>query len=242
MRSMVRLALLAVFLPFCAAAGTPLPDAPHVVTTGEAKVSAKPDSATIQFQFDHRASRASRALPAKQQVDAAVNAFLAGLGRFAVADTDVRASELSAAEDIDYDDKGRPVSNGFVADRSVTAVLRDLSRLNEFLDYGLGAGATGIGDVSFTSSDEKRLREEAKRKAIEDARAKADGLATAFGSRLGPVYSINSARSGMGDSYGATTLDRVEVTGSRYKPQPGRYLQANVDYTESVQAVFELQR
>ena len=73
-----------------------------------------------------------------------------------------------------------------------------------------------------------------------DAREKASGLATAFGGALGPVYSINSVRSGSDDGYGGTTLDRVEVTGSRI--QRSSYLQPTVEYMERVSAVFELKR
>lgn len=77
--------------------------------------------------------------------------------------------------------------------------------------------------------------------AIADAREKAGGLAAAFGGALGPVYSINSVRSGIDDGYGeATTLDRVMVTGSRI--QRPAYLQPTVEYTEPVSAVFELKR
>ena len=81
---------------------------------------------------------------------------------------------------------------------------------------------------------------EARSKAVADAREKAGGLATAFGTTLGPVYSINSVNSSVADGYGsANTLDRIEVTGSRINK---RYLQPTVDYTERVSAVFELKR
>lgn len=131
------------------------------------------------------------------------------------------------------------MSSGFVASRSVTVLLRQVARLNAFLDTGLAAGADEIADVSFESSRADALREEARRKAVDDARAKAEGMATAFGARLGPVYSIDSAGSNQAARYGATTLDRIEVTGTRMSP--GRYLQAEVEYTGSVSAVFELQ-
>ncbi|MFC3270271.1 SIMPL domain-containing protein [Vulcaniibacterium thermophilum] len=97
-----------------------------------------------------------------------------------------------------------------------------------------------MDNVAFESSREPELRRQARDKAIADAREKANGLATAFGAALGPVYSINSLRSGFDDGYGATTLDRVEVTGSRLR-RPA-YLQPTVEYTERVSAVFELKR
>lgn len=123
-------------------AGTPLPDAPHVVASGQGKVSVKPDTARVQFDFEQRAAQP---LPAKQGVDAAVNRLLDSLDTYSVADDDITASSLDASEDVDYDDEGKRTSNGFVASRSVTVLLKDVDRLNAFLDNGLASGAHGIG-------------------------------------------------------------------------------------------------
>ncbi len=218
-------------------AGTPLPDAPHVVASGQGKVSTKPDTARVQFEFEQRAPRP---LPAKHAVDTAVNRLLDGLDAYGVADEDITASSLDASEDVDYGNDGTRTSNGFIASRSVTVLLKDVDRLNEFLDAGLAAGAHGIGSVAFESSSQDSLRAQARQQAVADARAKAAEMAAAFGARLGPVYSIGSINSRYASQYGATTLDRVEVTGSRM--QRGRYVQPEVEYTETVSAVFELQR
>jgi uncharacterized protein YggE len=233
MRAIV-LALLLV--PTLAVAGTPLPDGPHLVASGEGKTSVKPDSARVAFRFEQRAPSP---LPAKQKVDASVNQLLDGLDRFDIDDRDVRASELSASEDVDFTRDDKRVSRGFLAERNVTVVVRDLAKFNDFLDFALGAGAT-IGGIGFESTQSEKMREEAKRKAIVDARSKAAQLAESFGARLGPVYSVNSLGSGMEHGYDSTTLDRVEVSVSRVSS--GRYLQPSVEYRESVRAVFELQR
>jgi uncharacterized protein YggE len=235
----MRTLLASLLLLACstAFAGTPLPDAPHVVASGQGKVSVKPDAARVQFDFEQRAAQP---LPAKQGVDAAVNRLLDSLDAYGVADDDVTASSLDASEDVDYDDEGKRISNGFVASRSVTVLLKDVDRLNAFLDNGLESGAHGIGSVAFESSREDALREQARKEAVADARARAVEMANAFGVRLGAVYSIGSINSRYEDQYGATTLDRVEVTGSRI--QRGRYVQPEVEYTETVSAVFELLR
>lgn len=218
-------------------AGTPLPDAPHIVVSGEGKVSVKPDSARIRFDF---VQRASRPLPAKQSVDAAVNNLLGMLDAYGVDDNDVTASSLNASEDVSYTDDGTRVSNGFVAERNVTVVMRQIDRLNEVLDSGLGSGADEIGNVAFESTQADSLRKDAKRKAVDSAKLKASEMAAAFGTNLGPVYSIDSVNSRFSSGYGSTTLDRIEVTGTRI--QRGRYLQPTVEYAESVNAVFELRR
>lgn len=235
----MRILIATLLLLGCSAAlaGTPLPDTPHIVASGQGKATTKPDTARITFQFEQRAPQP---LPAKQAVDTAVNRLLAGLDAYGVADDDITASSLDASEDIDYDDDGRRTSRGFVAARSVTVLLKDVDRLNDFLDTGLAAGAHGIGGIEFESSGKEALREQARQEAVADARAKAAEMAAAFGARLGAVYSIGSLDSRYGDQYGATSLDRVEVSGSRTRP--GRYLQPEVAYTERVSAVFELQR
>lgn len=231
------LGLLLSMAVSAAMAGTPLPDGPHIVVAGEGKVTVTPDSARVSVGFEQRASQP---LPAKQTVDRQVNAVLAGSERFGIAEKDIQASDLDVSEDVDYDDKGRRISNGHVAGRSVSMVLKDLDRLNEFLDFCLSVGASDISQVSFESSRAAELRVEAKRKAVSIAREKGEEMAKAFGTRLGQVYSIDSINSRSADGWGATTLDRIQVTGSRL--ESGRYLQPTVDYSESVHAVFELVR
>jgi uncharacterized protein len=235
----MRLLLASLLLFGCtaASAGTPLPDAPHVVASGQGKASVKPDQARVRFDFEQRAPRP---LAAKQAVDAAVNRLLGSLDAYGIADDDITASSLDASEDVDYDDDGRRTSNGFVASRSVTVLLKDIDRLNDFLDNGLASGAHGIGGVGFESARKDALRAQARQQAVADARAKAEEMAIAFGARLGPVYSIGSINSRSEDQYGANTLDRIQVTGSRM-PR-GRYVQPEVEYAETVNAVFELQR
>lgn len=218
-------------------AGTALPDAPHVVTHGEGKATAKPDLARITLNAQYRNANAATA---KQSVDRGVEAFLDLAPEFGLNPDDISASDVSVSEDVEYDDRDRRTSNGFVANREIRVKLRSLDKLGALLDAALAAGITEIENVTFESSREPELRREARDKAIADAREKASGLATAFGGALGPVYSINSIRSGVDDGYGATTLDRIEVTGSRI--QRSAYLQPTVEYAERVSAVFELKR
>jgi uncharacterized protein YggE len=227
---------LACFAAPCLA-GTSLPDAPHVVAGGEGKATAKPDLARVTLSAQYRNANAASA---KQSVDRGVEGFLKLAPEFGLNPDDITASDVSVSEDVQYDDHDRRTSNGFVANREIRIKLRSLDKLGALLDAALAAGITEIENVAFESSREPELRREARDKAIADAREKASGLATAFGGALGPVYSINSIRSGVDDGYGATTLDRVEVTGSRI--QRSAYLQPTVEYSERVSAVFELKR
>lgn len=218
-------------------AGTPLPDAPHVVVQGEGLVSVAPDSATVTMLARHRSGDAAEA---KRVVDRAVEALLQAASRFELETDDLTASDISLREEIDYDDDDRRLPPAYVASREVKARLGDLDKLGAWMDAALAAGFTDIADISFKSSREATLREEARALAVGDAKEKASGLAVAFGGALGPVYSINSLNSMQAHGYGNTTLDRVMVTGSRM--DSGRYLQPQIDFTERVSAVFEIDR
>ncbi|GGD51059.1 SIMPL domain-containing protein [Pseudoxanthomonas indica] len=218
-------------------AGTALPDGPHISVSGEGKVSAKPDQVRLVFEFE---SRNAQVLPAKQSVDNAVNKVLALLPGFGIEDADVTASELSASEDIDYSNSGRRISNGYEASRRVTVVLKDIGRVNQLIDAGLAAGASGFGGVDFESSQAEQLREQARAMAAENARSKASASVKHFGATLGPIYSIGSVNSQSPDRYGAT-LDAVTVSGSRRRSE-GVYLRPSVEFVETVQVVFDVKR
>ncbi|MFC0679560.1 SIMPL domain-containing protein [Lysobacter korlensis] len=236
-RPMRHLLLAALLIATPAFAGTPLPDAPHVMASGEGKTSVAPDLARITLTARYRNAAPAAA---KQSVDRSIEAFLDLAPRFGLKPSQVTAADLSVSEDVDYDERDRKMSNGFIATREVTVELHELDRLGEFLDAALAAGMNEIDNVAFESSRADALRAEARDKAVAQAREKAGGLAQAFGAALGQVYSSNSLNSVSADGYGAATLDRVEVTGSRI--QRSRYVQPTVEYSERVSAVFELKR
>ena len=236
MRPWMITALLPLFSAV-ALAGTPLPDAPHVVVQGEGLVSVAPDSATVSMVARHRSADAGEA---KRVVDRAVAALLKVAPDYDVAADDITASDLALRETEDYDDNDRLPPTTHIASREVKVRIDDLERLGAWMDAALAAGFTDVSDVSFKSSQEARLRDEALAQAVADAREKAGDLAEAFGGRLGPVYSINSLNSMQADGYGNTTLDRIQVTGTRM--DSGRYLQPRIDFTERVSAVFEITR
>ena len=237
MRILTTAATLLLLMSAHALAGTPLPDAPHVVVEGKAELSVAPDWAIVSMVARHRSGEPAEA---KRVVDRAVDALLDVAPRFDVAPDDVTASDLDLREDFRLDDDDRRLPPAHVASREVRVRIDDLEQLGAYVDAALAAGFTDIAGIEFKSREETRLREEARRAAVADATEKAAGLAKAFGGALGPVYSINSLGSMQARGYGNTALDRIEVTGSRIGG--GRYLQPKIDVTERVSAVFEISR
>ena len=220
-----------------ARAGTPLPDAPHVVANGEGRASAKPDSAQVSLSVS---ARDADAAVVKRRVDDAVNGFLAALKQRSISTDDVSASALAINEDVEYED-GKRISRGFRGQRSVQVRVRDIASINAIINEGLAAGMNGVDSVSFKSLREDALRQQAREAAAAQSRERASALAAAYGARLGRVYSINSVNSNIMNRYGAS-LDRVVVSGSRAPAPaaPGQYIEPSIEFNEGVDVVFEI--
>lgn len=87
-----------------------------------------------------------------------------------------------------------PVSAGFENSRNavigyrvtntVAVRVRDLARLGGLTDWLTGAGANQMNGIRFFVDKNENLMDEARRRAIADARRKAELLATEAGARL----------------------------------------------------------
>ena len=72
----------------------------------------------------------------------------------------------------------------------MTIRLRDITKVANVIDTLVGAGANEIGGINFTVSQASKLLDEARERAIADARRKAEIYAKAAGVTLGAPLSI----------------------------------------------------
>jgi uncharacterized protein YggE len=69
--------------------------------------------------------------------------------------------------------------------------VRDTDQLGELLDAAVNAGANSIYGVTFYVDDQTAAASEARVEAVEDARTKAEELASAAGMTLGPMVALS---------------------------------------------------
>ena len=87
----------------------------------------------------------------------------------------------------------RPIV-GYRASNRVTIRLRDVTKVASVIDVLVGAGANEIGGINFMVSQASKLLDEAREKAIADARRKAEIYAKAAGVTLGEPLAISEER------------------------------------------------
>jgi uncharacterized protein YggE len=77
-----------------------------------------------------------------------------------------------------------------MASNVVTIRARDLDRLGALLDAVVTTGANQLNSLTFGLSDPQPATDEARKRAVADARARAALYAEAAGVALGPILSI----------------------------------------------------
>lgn len=158
-------------------------DRPSISITGEGKVFAKPDIAQIQLATS--VDRTSVA-EAQERATELINRVIGVLRERGVEEKDIKTTSYSINPRYDYSD-GRQILRGYNVTQNLEIKVRDLTKVGEILAAAAGAGANQIGGLSFTTEDPQKLQTEARDKAIEDAKRKADELASKVGVRLGKV-------------------------------------------------------
>lgn len=140
-------------------------------------VEAAPDVADFSTGVQTLAPTANEAVRQNNMQMASVIARLKKLG---IADKDIQTSQISLHQQFDYTD-GRQVFRGFMASNSVSAKLRDLGKLPQFLDALASDGATSFNGPTFSVDDDAALREAAREKTWDSATRRASAIARKAG-------------------------------------------------------------
>jgi|GEM_PF-2640610 len=217
------------------------PQGRHIMIEGQGVVTAKPDVVEIKFEL---IAKKDTGLEAKKIVDEIFNDFLSGLDKFSIKKEDISASSILTENNYQYDDNGNEQIVGIIATRTITVKLLDISELNSFLDYALEKKMDVVDKIDLTSSKINELKDQARRKAVDDAIRKAKVSAEFFDAKLGPVYSVNYGYSNSYQNYGFhNDAETIVVTASRIDRKDlvqGQYLEAQITFKESVNVIFDL--
>ena len=167
--------------------------APAVISvTGEGRVEAPPDMATVSLGVQTDADTAAGAMAENSARLAAVIERLKAAG---IEPRDIQTSGLSLGPRYDYgrSDGAPPTVVGYTAANMVTVRVRVLDSVGGVLDAVVADGANTRNGLGFGLADDSAPKDEARRRAVADAAAKAALYAEAAGVKLGRVHAITEA-------------------------------------------------
>ena len=159
-----------------------------ISVTGEATVSVPPDLAQIDGGVT---SEAKTAREASEANNAAMGKVLQALKGAGIEEKDIQTSRLSLQPQSAPNRSGPSAIAGYRASNRVTIRVRDVTKVANVIDTLVGAGANEIGGINFVVSQASKLLDEARERAVADARRKAEIYAKAAGVTLGAPLSIS---------------------------------------------------
>lgn len=164
------------------------PDRAVVAAGGNGEVTLRPDRATVSVTVRTIAQQPAQASSRNQETAEAVTAALEALD---LEPDSLRLTGVRVGPNRQYTPEG-PRDDGYFAERSLRVTTDDLADVGRIIEAAVGAGATQIDHIAYSSSEESAARREALTLAVEKARGDAEVVASAAGGRLGAVILLST--------------------------------------------------
>ncbi|MCJ0826020.1 SIMPL domain-containing protein [Luteimonas sp. 50] len=156
--------------------------------SAQAEARRVPDVATISAGVVTQAADANAAMRANAvQMDKVMAAIRAA----GIAERDIQTSGVNLNPQYRYVENQAPAITGYQASNTVNLKVRDIARLGKVLDALVASGANQVNGPSFEIDQPETAYDEARRAALDKARARASMYAETLGMRVRRIVSIS---------------------------------------------------
>ncbi|MFL5258882.1 MAG: SIMPL domain-containing protein [Hyphomicrobiales bacterium] len=155
--------------------------------TGHGEVKAKPDMARVTLGVMSEGATAREALTANTQ---AMQKVMAALKSAGIAEKDIQTSNFAVSARYGDETEGRQQVIGYTVSNNLDTSVRELPKLGALLDDVVSQGSNQIYGIAFDIAERQPLEDEARKRAVADARRKAAVYAAAAGVKLGRVLAL----------------------------------------------------
>ena len=191
LKSICPSSLLVLVLAAPAAAQQAPPQGPPViVTTGEGIVKQAPDRAWVTIAAE---SRARTPQDAQRMNTDAMTSVIEKVKSLGVAADAIQTTGYNLQPEFDYAN-GKQTLRDYLARNQVQVRVDALAKLGDLLASSVGAGATSVSSIRFDLKDREAVERDALRRAVRDARARADAAASGAGVQIERVIRIDEQR------------------------------------------------
>ena len=168
-----------------------------VYATGE--VYTKPDLTITTFSAITEAKTVAEALSENTEKMNDVISFVKAQG---VEDKDLKTTSFNIYPRYEYQKieteiypypPGKRVLVGYEVTQSLEVKIRDMTKIGDILQGATDAGANQVGDLQFTIDKEEEFEKQARKEAIEKAKAKAEELAFQLGVNLVKITNFSES-------------------------------------------------
>ncbi|PJK05060.1 hypothetical protein CO610_11260 [Lysobacteraceae bacterium NML95-0200] len=157
----------------------------------EGSVQRAPDIAHIGTGVSTRAADTQSAM---RQNAEEMHKVLDALQKAGIAERDIQTSGISLSPQYQYSENQPPRVSGFQANNRVQVKVRDLEKLGGIMDILVRAGANELHGPDFELDKPEEARDEARSRALAEARRRADHYAKALGLKVRRIVSIDEGQ------------------------------------------------
>ncbi len=158
-----------------------------ITITGEGKVTAIPDIATVTLGLETEKYTVTEAQKENSQI---MNNLINRLQTLNIAKQDIKTANYWINPRYDWVE-GKRILRGYVVSQNVTVKIREIEKVEQVLAIAGDLNLNQIGGLTFDVDKPEVYRQEARKKALENAKEKAEELADIMGVELGKVVSFN---------------------------------------------------
>lgn len=157
--------------------------------TGEGKSILKPDTASITAGISVQAQTVKAA---QDQINSTINRVSEAVKKIGVDSKDIQTANYNVYPTYDYSGSTKRIT-GYSASTNLSIKVRNLDSINNVIDAATENGANQVSGLSFDADDKTEAENDAREKAVAEAKSKAEQAARIAGFRLGRIinYSEN---------------------------------------------------
>jgi len=173
---------------------TTSPEVTGISVTGHGEVEAPPDTGFFDVGVQVSAPTVAAA---RDGAASAADRVISALKKDGVDAKDIQTQNFFITPEYDYSkNSSRPTITGYQVSNTVSVKVRKLDNFSKIVDDAAAAGgdAVRLSGIRFGIEDDKKLLDQARAAAMDDAKQKADQLAKLGGVKLGPPQTISETQ------------------------------------------------
>lgn len=200
--------------------------------SGEGKVTIKPDIASVSVGIQ---SSGSSVKAVQDQINSSINKISEAVKGLGIDSKDIQTTNYNINPEYDFS-AGQRIK-GYTASTNLYIKVRQIDKVNQVIDAATSNGANQVYGINFEVDDKSTAQNEARQKAVADARKKAEDAAKIAGFRLGRIVNYSENLGGFG---GPVPLMRATAADSAVSNPPTQVEPGSTDITVNVTLSFDI--
>lgn len=159
----------------------------EITVSAQGRAFAIPDIALIKFGVTTEGMKIQDIV--KENTEK-MNNILKEIKDLEIEEKDIQTISYNLTPRYEWGKEGQRIFRGYTLNQEIKVKIRKFEKIGQVLEKTTQIGANLVGDLEFKIDDPEKVREVARKEAIEKAKAKASQLASQSGLRLVKIINV----------------------------------------------------